>query len=400
MNGIVSKRWTFAILLTTFFAVGLFSLFRPPSAPAEVFLSKTVRIANPTFRTVSDPEQPVKGWLFKLRKQGAAVLAPHSGKGAILMAASPKARGELLSSSFRLKPFRVVTVTLTWTVELGSPVLFACLRPAKDRFHVDLDFFPRVKPGRTRTASVTLHAGTWGKDYCIAIAVTGTGAARLTGVKVEKSGFARRPEKPALVLDMMRDAPRKDGSLGWPNIMRLATVLGFPSVEHLHFTEFTAEALKKADPSLIVLSPSSRELNKPDRTKVGAALRVAARSGLPVVGICLGHQWFARFHGSRVVSGKEWGTFRIKVVKDDPLFRGLPRLPFFYASESHNYMVDRPPSKAVLLASSDTIKCQVFRYKGKPWYTFQCHIERGWEDDCPEGCVLFKNLVRIFRLAR
>ena len=159
----------------------MLSLFRPPSAPAEVFLSKTVRIANPTFRTVSDPEQPVKGWLFKLRKQGAAVLAPHSGKGAILMSASPKARGELLSSSFRLKPFRVVTVTLTWTVELGSPVLFACLRPAKDRFHVDLDFFPRVKPGRTRTASVTLHAGTWGKDYCIAIAVTGTGAARLTG---------------------------------------------------------------------------------------------------------------------------------------------------------------------------------------------------------------------------
>ena len=92
-------------------------------------------------------------------------------------------------------------------------------------------------------------------------------------------------------------------------------------------------------------------------------------------------------------------TTRIEVVKEDPIFEGLPRQPLFVISESHNAVVG--PSfrgRMEIIASSPACKTQIIRYRKKPWYTFQGHIERGWEDSCPEAYLLWKNMFRKWSL--
>ena len=86
-------------------------------------------------------------------------------------------------------------------------------------------------------------------------------------------------------------------------------------------------------------------------------------------------------------------------MKDDPIFAGLPRYPVFVASESHRAMIhDAEFGTAENLASSQICETQVFRYPGKPWYTFQPHIEREWEYSCPEAYLLWKNMLRNWDL--
>ena len=125
----------------------------------------------------------------------------------------------------------------------------------------------------------------------------------------------------------------------------------------------------------------------------------------------LGHQVLAMTRGGQLGAAFEtdadgnrtilweWGPTMIKAVKEDPLFKGLPRYPDFCASESHRGIVVGDVEGAMLLASTDQCKTQIFRYDGKPWYTFQAHIEREWGEGCPEACLLWKNMLRYFFLA-
>ena len=81
------------------------------------------------------------------------------------------------------------------------------------------------------------------------------------------------------------------------------------------------------------------------------------------------------------------------------MFFRLPRYPFFYLSESHNYAPkDAYDRRMLIVASSDKCRTQICRCRGRPWYTFQGHIERGWEDSCPEAYLLWKNMLRHWAL--
>jgi GMP synthase-like glutamine amidotransferase len=101
--------------------------------------------------------------------------------------------------------------------------------------------------------------------------------------------------------------------------------------------------------------------------------------------------------GRRYLS--EWGPTRLRIVKEDPLFEGLPRHPYFYASESHFASVSDEFADADILASTGFCAAQILKYPGKPWYTFQCHIERDWEYACPESYLFWKNMLRMWKLA-
>jgi hypothetical protein len=89
----------------------------------------------------------------------------------------------------------------------------------------------------------------------------------------------------------------------------------------------------------------------------------------------------------------------IRVIRDDPIFEGLPRHPLLCLSESLDSMILNQPRGAVLLASTETCESQIYMYEGKPWYTFQAHIERSWEFSCPEAYLPWKNLFRCWGIA-
>lgn len=87
---------------------------------------------------------------------------------------------------------------------------------------------------------------------------------------------------------------------------------------------------------------------------------------LPVLAVCFGHQLLAEVLGGRVEEnpkGPERGGITVQLTEAgaaDPLFAGLPtRLP---VHSSHRDAVVRPPSGAVLLASTENTGWQAFSW--------------------------------------
>jgi GMP synthase (glutamine-hydrolysing) len=107
-------------------------------------------------------------------------------------------------------------------------------------------------------------------------------------------------------------------------------------------------------------------------------LREAAHAGLPLLGICYGHQLLAHALGGEVgdnPAGREMGTIDVALhpeAADDPLFATLPGS--FAAQASHLQTVLRPPPQAVVLARSQADDCQAFRW-GKAAWGVQFHPE-------------------------
>ena len=103
-------------------------------------------------------------------------------------------------------------------------------------------------------------------------------------------------------------------------------------------------------------------------------LETAARSGMPVLGICLGSQLLAAALGAKVAPAgrKEIGWYRVRrPAAADPIFDGAP--DDFVAFHWHGDAFTLPPS-AVPLASSTATPLQAFRFGERAWGV-QFHLE-------------------------
>jgi len=94
-------------------------------------------------------------------------------------------------------------------------------------------------------------------------------------------------------------------------------------------------------------------------------IETAADRGLPILGVCYGHQALAAALGGRVESMDDYelGYREVQVVADDPLFKGV-ETPFT-AFETHSDRVADLPPGATLLAENDR-GVQAFRH-GDCW---------------------------------
>jgi GMP synthase (glutamine-hydrolysing) len=97
-------------------------------------------------------------------------------------------------------------------------------------------------------------------------------------------------------------------------------------------------------------------------------VREAVEAGLPVLGLCWGHQLLARAVGGDVdpMGGYELGYATVDLLDDgtdDPLFEGVG--PSFVAFETHSDEVTRLPATASVLAETDRA-LQAFRV-GNAW---------------------------------
>lgn len=100
-------------------------------------------------------------------------------------------------------------------------------------------------------------------------------------------------------------------------------------------------------------------------------LHDAAHAGLPLFGICYGHQLIAHALGGQVgdnPSGREMGTVDLQLnpqAAADPLFAGLPTR--FPAQVTHLQSVLRTPEGATVLATSAQDACHAFRWGQQVW---------------------------------
>lgn len=109
-------------------------------------------------------------------------------------------------------------------------------------------------------------------------------------------------------------------------------------------------------------------------------LREAAHAGMPLFGICYGHQLLAHALGGTVdynPHGREIGTVsieRLDTAAGDPLLGQYP--PAFRAQVTHMQTVMKLPDGAVALARSTQDAHQAFRWGARAWGV-QFHPEFG-----------------------
>lgn len=100
-------------------------------------------------------------------------------------------------------------------------------------------------------------------------------------------------------------------------------------------------------------------------------LREAVELGIPVLGVCYGHQLLAHAFGGSVgfrEQGRESGTFEVRLTdegKQDPLLGQLPAA--FPAHLTHAQSALELPAEATLLAFSEGEAHQAFRMGRHAW---------------------------------
>jgi len=133
-------------------------------------------------------------------------------------------------------------------------------------------------------------------------------------------------------------------------------------------------AFERLDADGIVLSGGALSLEGSD-SPLGAVDEWIDRTPVPVLAICVGHQFLARHFGGRVERGApEFGSVELTVDRpDDPLFHGLPRQLHVWAS--HNDQVVTPPPGWSILAHSPACAVEAMASPTRPIWGVQFHPE-------------------------
>jgi GMP synthase (glutamine-hydrolysing) len=119
----------------------------------------------------------------------------------------------------------------------------------------------------------------------------------------------------------------------------------------------------------IVVTGSPLSLTSPDpwMDELGDRLHRLGDAGVPVLGVCFGHQLLGRAKGANVVPnprGREIGTVKVQLTPEgrrDPLF-GWATEGEIEVQATHCDSVDAPPPGATLLASNEKCATQAFRF--------------------------------------
>jgi len=168
--------------------------------------------------------------------------------------------------------------------------------------------------------------------------------------------------------------------------------------------DFHAPDLQKrvteSDPDLVILTGSSALLSKPATRKLfEAEMDLVRNASFPIIGICYGHQIIgSAFDAPMRDLGQMFRSYeQVRVVRDHPLFDGLPSE--IMVAESHRQEVTRVPSGFHHLAQSSTSRVEAMAHKSKPIYGVQFHPERS-SDEHPHGRMILQNVLKLVRKQR
>ena len=119
--------------------------------------------------------------------------------------------------------------------------------------------------------------------------------------------------------------------------------------------------------------------------------------GIPVLGLCYGHQLMAQSLGGNVVAGKyrEYGIAQMNIAKKSPLFKGLSASEQIWMS--HGDAVEKLPQGFEIIGTTSDCKAAAMGSEAKRMYGLQFHPE---VTDTPKGMTILENFVAICKCSR
>jgi GMP synthase (glutamine-hydrolysing) len=158
--------------------------------------------------------------------------------------------------------------------------------------------------------------------------------------------------------------------------------------EIISYSDATQQLIEELRPRAIILSGGPSSIHADNAPKVSSWV---LELGIPVLGICYGHQLIASMIGGRVERGLgEYGKTEVEVVSRDALFEGWGTREVVWMSHS-DYVAELPEDRAVVLARSvETGYIAAFRLRDRLVYGVQFHPE---VVHTPKGRKLLENFV-------
>lgn len=122
----------------------------------------------------------------------------------------------------------------------------------------------------------------------------------------------------------------------------------------------------------IVLSGGPASVYEPNAPRLDADI---LNSGLPILGLCYGHQLIAQMAGGKVEPAKkrEYGVAYASIDKAEGVLKGMSKRERVWMS--HGDTVFTVPDGYEVLAHTDQCPVAAFRHKTKPIYGLQWHPE-------------------------
>ena len=193
---------------------------------------------------------------------------------------------------------------------------------------------------------------------------------------------------PLLIIETGKPLPTLNRYGGFAHWIRVAAGLCRQQTVVVDVTAGQSLPAVSAIAGVVISGSAAYVTDRADWSEATAAwLRQAVAAGLPVLGICYGHQLLAHALGGEVAfnpAGRESGTITLQLqdaAADDPLFAGLPAAVPAHAT--HLQTVLTPPPGATVLARSARDNCQAFRIGPRAWGVqfhpeFATHHMRGY----------------------
>jgi anthranilate synthase component 2 len=167
-----------------------------------------------------------------------------------------------------------------------------------------------------------------------------------------------------------------------------------PRVEVARNDRFDPAAVARSRPRAIVVSPGPGRPETAGRSL--AMIGEAERAGIPLLGVCLGHQAIAAFHGGRVERAPVPRHGKSSSVRHDgsSLFDGVANP--FEAGRYHSLVVreEELPGELAVTARSDDGLVMALAHRSKPVWGVQFHPESVLT---PEGPRLLANFLEAAR---
>jgi len=129
------------------------------------------------------------------------------------------------------------------------------------------------------------------------------------------------------------------------------------------------------DGLFITGSAKSVHDKEPWSVRAGEWVARVMEAGIPILGVCYGHQLIGDVLGGDVgpnPNGREMGVCSVETYVDDPLFEGLPTV--FPVIQTHLDAVNRAPAGATVIAGNENTYAQAMAI-GANTRTIQWHPE-------------------------